>query len=52
MLKKIRGVREDVADRERHWFQDESFDLFAWTRFIRNKIDDAATQLPVPKTPS
>ena len=126
MLQKIRGVRQDVADRERHWFQDEFFDLFAWTdaagkviafqlcydrpnrervlawsesagfahrriddgealpvqkmapimvadgqfaahsiaaefdsrtaaidphlrRFIRNKIDEAATQLPVPK---
>ena len=129
MLQKIRRVRQDVADRERHWFQDEFFDLFAWTdagrkliafqlcydrlnrervlawsesagfvhrriddgealpvqkmapimvadgqfeansiaaefdrrtaaidprwrRFIRNKIDEAATQLPVPKTPS
>ena len=129
MLQKIHGLRLDVADRERHWFQDEFFDLFAWThaagkliafqlcydrlnrervlvwseaagfvhrriddgealpvqkmapimvadghfeahsiaaefdhrtatsdprwrRFIRNKIDDAATQLPVPKTPS
>ena len=31
MLQKIRGVRQDVADRERHWFQDEFFDLFAWT---------------------
>ena len=127
MLQKIRGVRQDVADRERHWFQDEFFDLFAWTdaagkviafqlcydrlnrervlawsestgfvhrriddgealpvqkmapiivadgqfeahsiasefdrrtaaidphlrRFIRNKIDEAAIQLPVPKT--
>jgi len=129
MLRKIRGVRQDVADRERHWFQDEFFDLFAWTdaagkviafqlcydrpnrervlawsepagfahrriddgealpvqkmapimvadglfaaqgiaaefdrrsaaidphwrRFIRSKIDEAATQLPVPKNPS
>ena len=29
MLQKIRGVRQDVADRERHWFQDDY--LFAWT---------------------
>jgi len=31
MLRKIRGVRQDDADRERHWFQDDFFDLFAWT---------------------
>ena len=31
MLQKIRGVRQDDADRERHWFQDDFFDLFAWT---------------------
>ncbi len=31
MLQKIRGVRQDNADRERHWFQDDFFDLFAWT---------------------
>jgi hypothetical protein len=31
MLQKIRGVRQDEPDRERHWFQDDFFDLFAWT---------------------
>ena len=31
MLQKIRRVRQDDADRERHWFQDDFFDLFAWT---------------------
>ena len=31
MLQKIRGVRQDDADRERHWYQDDFFDLFAWT---------------------
>jgi hypothetical protein len=31
MLRKIRGVRQDETGRERHWFQDEFFDLFAWT---------------------
>lgn len=31
MLQKIRGVRQDAVHRERHWFQDEFFDLFAWT---------------------
>ena len=31
MLQKIHGVRQDDADRERHWFQDDFFDLFAWT---------------------
>jgi hypothetical protein len=31
MLQKIRKVRQDDADRERHWFQDDFFDLFAWT---------------------
>ena len=33
MLQKIRRVRQDVADRERHWFQDDFFDLFAADRF-------------------
>ena len=31
MLQKIHGIRQDDADRERHWFQDDFFDLFAWT---------------------
>jgi len=31
MLQKIRKVRQDDANRERHWFQDDFFDLFAWT---------------------
>ena len=31
MLQRIRGVRQDEASRERHWFQDEYFDLFVWT---------------------
>lgn len=31
MLQKIRGVRQDGSGRERHWFQDDYFDLFAWT---------------------
>ena len=31
MLQKIRGVRQDNASRERHWFQDDYFDLFVWT---------------------
>ena len=31
MLQRIRGVRQDEASRERHWFQDDFFDLFAWT---------------------
>ena len=31
MLQKIRGVRQDDTERERHWFQDDFFDLFAWT---------------------
>src|ERR1700686_1876988 len=31
MRQKIRGVRKDDTDRERHGFQDEFFDLFAWT---------------------
>ena len=31
MLQKIRGVRQDDASRERHWFQDDYFDLFVWT---------------------
>jgi hypothetical protein len=31
MLQKIQGVRQDEPDRERHWFQDDYFDLFAWT---------------------
>jgi hypothetical protein len=31
MLRKIQGVRQDEPDRERHWFQDDYFDLFAWT---------------------
>jgi hypothetical protein len=31
MLQKIRDVRQDDAPRERHWFQDDFFDLFAWT---------------------
>jgi hypothetical protein len=31
MLQKIRGVRQDDARRERHWFHDEFFDLFVWT---------------------
>jgi hypothetical protein len=31
MLQPIRGVRQDGTGRERHWFQDDYFDLFAWT---------------------
>ena len=31
MLQKIRGVRQDNASRERHWFQDDYFYLFVWT---------------------
>ena len=31
MLQKIRGVRQDEVSRERHWFQDDFFDLFVWT---------------------
>jgi hypothetical protein len=31
MLHKIRAVRQDEASRERHWFQDDFFDLFVWT---------------------
>ena len=31
MLQKIGAVRQDLPDRERHWFQDDFFDLFAWT---------------------
>ena len=31
MLQKIRAVRQDDASRERHWFQDDYFDLFVWT---------------------
>lgn len=31
MLQEIRGVRQDSAYRERHWFQDDYFDLFVWT---------------------
>ncbi len=31
MLHKIRAVRQDDADRQRHGFQDDFFDLFAWT---------------------
>jgi hypothetical protein len=31
VLQKIRGVRQDETGRERHWFQDDFFDLFAWT---------------------
>jgi len=31
MLQRIRGVRQDEASRERHWFQDDFFDLFVWT---------------------
>jgi hypothetical protein len=31
MLQEIRGVRQDDASRERHWFQDDFFDLFVWT---------------------
>ncbi len=31
MLHRIRAVRQDDADRQRHWFQDDYFDLFAWT---------------------
>lgn len=31
MLQRIRGVRQDEASRERHWFQDDYFDLFVWT---------------------
>ena len=38
MLQKIHGVRQDDADRERHWFQDDFFDLFAWTDTAGNVI--------------
>ena len=31
MLQEIRGVRQDHASHERHWFQDDFFDLFVWT---------------------
>jgi len=31
MLREIRGVRQDEAAPERHWFQDDFFDLFVWT---------------------
>lgn len=31
MLQKIRGVRQHDAPLERHWFQDDFFDLFVWT---------------------
>jgi hypothetical protein len=31
MLQSISGVRQDDADRERHWFQDDFFDLYVWT---------------------
>ena len=31
MLHRIRGVRQDEASRERHWFHDDFFDLFVWT---------------------
>ncbi len=31
MLQEIRAVRQDDADRVRHWFQDEYFDLFTWS---------------------
>jgi hypothetical protein len=38
MLQKIRGVRQDNSDRERHWFQDEFIDLFAWTDTSGNVV--------------
>lgn len=31
MLQRIPGVRQDDESKERHWFQDEFFDLFVWT---------------------
>jgi hypothetical protein len=31
MLEAIRALRQDDPDRVRYWFQDEYFDLFAWT---------------------
>jgi hypothetical protein len=31
MLGRIQGVRQDDANRRRHWFQDDFFDLFVWT---------------------
>jgi hypothetical protein len=31
MLQKIRGVRQDDAERTRDWYQDDYFDLFVWT---------------------
>lgn len=31
MLTEIRAVRQDADGRRRHWFQDDFFDLFAWT---------------------
>ena len=31
MLQKIRGVRQDEVSRERHWFQDDFFDLCVCT---------------------
>ena len=30
-MRKIRWVQQDGSGRERHWFQDEYFDFFAWT---------------------
>lgn len=31
MLRRIHGVRQDDAAKQRAWFQDEFFDLFVWT---------------------
>ncbi|HVY07323.1 MAG TPA: hypothetical protein VHB46_15225 [Burkholderiales bacterium] len=31
MLQEIRAIRQDDAQRVRHWFQDDFFDLFTWT---------------------
>ena len=31
MLRRIQGVRQDDAAKQRAWFQDEFFDLFVWT---------------------
>lgn len=31
MLQRIRGVRQDDAERIREWYQDDYFDLFVWT---------------------
>ena len=34
MLEAIRALRQDDQDRVRYWFQDDFFDLFAWTNTV------------------